>query len=73
VGFVVDFDRSVKETLHRGVKAHIPVRLLIDPWKPKRYFILPFETGPAPGAFGRSGTDAGEVTADPGGDAVRRV
>jgi hypothetical protein len=44
VGMVVDFDRSVRETLKRAVTEKAQVRVLLDPHKPTRYFILPFES-----------------------------
>lgn len=46
-GWVDYFDMSVWRTFPREFwdKRRVPVRLLIDPAKPTKYFILPFETG----------------------------
>jgi hypothetical protein len=73
VGLVVDFDSSVRDTLKRAVTEKVPVKLLIDPRKPTRYFILPFETRPARGALEGSGAgkDNGEGSADPAAPADR--
>jgi hypothetical protein len=46
VGMAVDFDRSLRETLERAVKDDLPVEILVDPEKPGRYYLLPFEGEP---------------------------
>jgi hypothetical protein len=73
VGMVVDFDSSVRQALERAVKEKRPVRLLVDPRKPSRYFILPLETRPARGALEAAGPgrDAGVGPGEPGASAGR--